>query len=55
MSKQQWILCPVCGNKTRTMIQEDTEMRNFPRYCPKCKKETIINVHDIKITLTASK
>ena len=33
MSKQQWILCPVCGNKTRTMIQEDTEMRNFPIYC----------------------
>lgn len=29
MSKQQWILCPVCGNKTRTMIQEDTEKRNF--------------------------
>lgn len=29
MIKQQWILCPVCGNKTRTMIQEDTEMRTF--------------------------
>lgn len=27
MSKQQWILCPVCGNKTRTKIQEDTEMK----------------------------
>lgn len=41
MSRQQWILCPICGNKTRTMIREDTELRNFPLYCPKCKKETI--------------
>lgn len=21
----EWIYCPVCGNKTRTMIREDTE------------------------------
>ena len=48
--KTEWILCPVCGNKTRTMIQENTEMRNFPLYCPKCKKETIINVQDNTIT-----
>ena len=41
MSRQQWILCPICGNKTRIMIREDTELRNFPLYCPKCKKETI--------------
>ena len=53
--KTQWILCPVCGNKTRTMIQENTEMKNFPLYCPKCKKETIINVRDMKITLADSK
>ncbi|MCI8642763.1 MAG: hypothetical protein HFG79_04715 [Lachnospiraceae bacterium] len=37
------------------MIQEDTEMRNFPLYCPKCKKKTIITVHDMKITLAVSK
>lgn len=55
MSKQQWILCPVCGNKTRTKIQEDTEMKNFPLYCPKCKQETLINVQDMKITLAVSK
>lgn len=39
----------------RTKIQEDTEMKNFPLYCPKCKKETIINVQDMKITLAVSK
>ena len=42
----EWIYCPVCGNKTRTMIREDTELKNFPLYCPKCKQETIINVQD---------
>lgn len=40
----EWILCPVCGNKTRTMVREDTELKNFPLYCPKCRKETIIIV-----------
>lgn len=51
----EWIYCPVCGNKTRTMIREDTELKNFPLYCPKCKKETIINFKDMKITLAVSK
>ncbi|WP_430392944.1 cysteine-rich KTR domain-containing protein [Coprobacillus cateniformis] len=55
MSRQQWILCPICGNKTRTMIREDTELRNFPLYCPKCKKETIINAQDMKVTLAEHK
>ena len=47
----KFVLCPVCGNKTRTKIQE----KNFPLYCPKCKKETLINVQDMKITLAVSK
>ncbi|MCD8026742.1 MAG: cysteine-rich KTR domain-containing protein [Clostridiales bacterium] len=50
----KFILCPVCGNKTHTMIREDTELKNFPLYCPKCKKETIINVRDMEITLAHS-
>ncbi len=51
----QWLLCPVCGRKTHEKIREDTEMKNFPLYCPKCKQETIINVQDMKITLADSK
>lgn len=30
--KAEWILCPVCGNKTRTMIRENTELKNFLMY-----------------------
>ena len=45
-TNSEWVYCPVCGNKTHTMIQEDAEMKNFPLYCPKGKQETIINVQN---------
>ncbi|MFR2171409.1 MAG: cysteine-rich KTR domain-containing protein [Anaerostipes hadrus] len=42
MAEQQiWVLCPVCNNKTRTKIRKDTELVNFPLFCPKCKKENL--------------
>ena len=44
--KTEWILCPVCVNKTRTMIQENTEMRNFPLYCPKCKNFKVLETDE---------
>lgn len=40
--KQEWIMSPVCGNKTRDRIREDTVLRNYPLYCPKCKHESLI-------------
>lgn len=36
------------------MIRENTVLKIFPLYCPKCKKETIINVQNRKITLASS-
>ncbi|EFJ2517618.1 TPA: cysteine-rich KTR domain-containing protein, partial [Streptococcus pyogenes] len=27
MINYKWILCPVCGNKTRLKIREDTELK----------------------------
>ena len=44
MSNQSWVLCPICNNKTRTKIRDDTELINFPLFCPKCKQETLINM-----------
>ncbi|MBP1754428.1 MAG: conjugal transfer protein [Firmicutes bacterium] len=44
MCNDEWILCPVCGNKTRIKIRDDTVIENFPLFCPKCRQETIINV-----------
>ncbi|WP_227713933.1 cysteine-rich KTR domain-containing protein, partial [Streptococcus pneumoniae] len=25
-------MCPVCGNKTRLKLREDTELKKFPLY-----------------------
>lgn len=50
MSKTEWLLCPVCGNKTRDKIWADTELRNFPLFCPKCKQETLVNVKQLHIS-----
>lgn len=51
MIKSDWIRCPICGEKTRDKIRADTEMKNFPVFCPKCKKETLIDVKQFKITV----
>ena len=45
----EWIRCPVCGSKTRLQIRKDTELKNFPLFCPKCKQETLINVKELNI------
>lgn len=36
--KVQWVYCPICNNKTREKVREDTVIKNFPLYCPKCKQ-----------------
>lgn len=45
MSATKWVLCPICNQKTRIKVREDTILENFPLYCPKCHRETLIAVH----------
>lgn len=45
----QWVLCPICHNKTRTKLCKDTELKHFPLFCPKCKNETLINAKQFNI------
>lgn len=47
----KWILCPICGSKTSDKIRADTELKNFPVFCPKCKEETLIDVKKFQITV----
>ncbi|MGG5371695.1 cysteine-rich KTR domain-containing protein [Enterococcus sp. AZ196] len=47
----QWVRCPVCNNKTRIQVRADTEMKNFPLFCPKCKQESLISIKENKITV----
>ena len=51
MDNGRWLLCPICHSKTRLKILENTELKNFPLYCPKCKQETIIDVKQLNITV----
>lgn len=51
MKKEKWILCPICGGKTRTKIREDTELKKYPLFCPKCKQETLIDVRNLQIII----
>ncbi len=46
-----WVLCPVCGNKTRIRIRSDTVLENFPLFCPKCKHESLIDVKELHIAV----
>lgn len=47
-----WIHCPICGGKTRTKVYEDTVLIKFPLYCPKCKKEILVDVVKLKMVLS---
>ncbi len=49
MKKSEWLRCPICRNKTRLQIREDTEIKNFPLYCPKFKQEVLIAVKKFQI------
>ena len=51
---ENWILCPACGSKTRLQIRADTELKNFPLYCPKCRQKSLIDVKDLQVTVIKS-
>ena len=49
--KADWLLCPVCDNKTRIKLRQDTILTNLPLFCPKCRRETLVNVHHMITTI----
>lgn len=51
IKKDRWILCPSCKSKTRSRIRKDTILKNYPLYCPKCKKEVLIDAKELQITV----
>ena len=36
---------------TAKWLREDTVLKNYPLYCPKCKQETLINAKELHITV----
>ncbi len=51
VKQEIWLLCPICGSKTRLKVREDTILEKFPLYCPKCKQETLINVRQMNMSI----
>lgn len=49
--ENKWIICPICGDKTRDRIRKDTVLINYPLYCPKCRKETLIKAKNLQVTV----
>lgn len=49
-NKEHWILCPACGSKMRARLLPDTALRSFPLFCPKCRRESIINAQNYKVS-----
>ena len=48
---KKWVLCPICGGKTRLQLLETTELKDFPLFCPKCKREMLIMAVHYKVKL----
>ena len=48
-AKNNWLICPICGGKTRNQVREDTVLINFPLFCPKCKNVTVINLKKLNV------
>ena len=49
MEEHDLLRCPVCRNKTRVKVNDETKIEKLPLFCPKCKQETIVNVEGKKI------
>lgn len=50
-NKTVWVHCPICNGKTRIKMKEDTVVLNFPLFCPKCKRETLVDIVKLKMVI----
>ena len=48
---ERWVLCPMCGAKTRLRLLLRTVLRDFPLFCPICRQERLINAQNFQIEL----
>ena len=42
-AQSEFIRCPRCGQKTRTKVLPGTVLIEFPLFCPKCKRELVVD------------
>lgn len=51
MREAEFVRCPICGEKTRTKIRDDSILIRHLLYCPKCKAECLVNIRNNSITV----
>ena len=50
-----FVFCPLCGGKTRLKLLQETVLKNYPLFCPKCKREVIISAEHFEIKIEETK
>lgn len=40
--QEERAICPACGARTQVVIRSDTILINFPLFCKKCKRTTVV-------------
>ena len=55
VEERQWVFCSCCGAKTRLQLVRQTELRSFPLFCPKCRKETMIDARHFRVSVAGNK
>ena len=48
-----WVICPLCDSKTRMKLRQDTVLKHFPLFCPKCKRESLIDAENMKVSVVS--
>lgn len=54
MNEPVWATCPACKRKTRLKLRPDTQLRNFLLFCPKCRREMLVDVEGQRIVRARS-
>ncbi|WP_394273153.1 cysteine-rich KTR domain-containing protein [Butyricicoccus sp.] len=47
----EWVLCPLCRGKTRLKLLPETVLKNFPLFCPKCRREMLISAEQFAVSI----
>lgn len=47
----EWVRRPICSNKTKTKIRNDTLLGKFPLFYLKRKHEVLIEVENLQVTV----
>lgn len=43
VNKNGFLICPKCQKKTNTKVLPQTQLKDFPLYCNRCREEFKIN------------